>query len=136
MTTTDELVEQILTAESAILTVPREWLVAAVGTALEGAGYRVVLVDRAPVFDKDTLLHALYQGCAFPAYFGFNWDALADMLTAKQTDDDRPMILVFQQFESLRRRAPEVAETFLEIVGEACGTAGGAVKRLILLNGE
>jgi hypothetical protein len=45
-------------------------------SSLRNEGYLAVLVDRAPVFNKETLLHALYQSCVFPAYFGFNWDAL------------------------------------------------------------
>ena len=36
--------------------------------ALRNAGWFVSVVDRAPVFDKDTLLHAFYQAGQFPGY--------------------------------------------------------------------
>jgi len=49
-------------------------------TGFELDGYTAIIVDQAPVFNKFTLLHALYQNCSLPAYFGFNWDALADVL--------------------------------------------------------
>lgn len=86
---------------------------------LADKGYFVARVDRAPVFDKPTLLHALYQSCAMPAYFGFNWDALYDMLTDFSWKPARGYVLVFRDFGLLQQRAPQEAQTFLQIVREA-----------------
>jgi Barstar (barnase inhibitor) len=93
---------------------------------LRSAGYFAVLVDRATVFDKATLLHALYQSCVFPAYFGFNWDALEDTLLdfswldfswlGVTQQEVKGYVLVFRNFAVLEERAENVAETFLEIV--------------------
>jgi hypothetical protein len=88
---------------------------------LRSAGYFAVLVDRAPVFDKATLLHALYQSCIFPAYFGFNWDALEDTLLdfswlGVTQQEVKGYVLVFRNFAVLEERTENVAETFLEIV--------------------
>lgn len=85
---------------------------------LRGEGYFAVLVDRAPVFNKETLLHALYQSCVFPASFGFNWDALEDTLLDFSWLEQQPkgFALVFRNFSVLEERAPNVAETLLEIV--------------------
>lgn len=88
-------------------------------TALEQAGYFATLVDRAPVFSKETLLHALYQACEMPAYFGFNWDALLEVLSDWEWKEARGYVLVFQHFDTLQGRAPETAQIFLEIVREA-----------------
>jgi RNAse (barnase) inhibitor barstar len=85
---------------------------------LRRQGYFAVLVDRAPIFNKETLLHALYQSCVFPASFGFNWDALEDTLLDFSWLDAQPkgFVLVFRNFGVLEERAPNVAETLLEIV--------------------
>jgi hypothetical protein len=84
---------------------------------LRSAGYFAVLVDRAPVFNKETLLHALYQSCVFPASFGFNWDALEDtLLDFFWLDQEvKGYVLVFRNFAVLEERSATVAETFLEI---------------------
>jgi RNAse (barnase) inhibitor barstar len=85
---------------------------------LRRQGYFAVLVDRAPIFNKETLLHALYQSCVFPASFGFNWDALEDTLLDFSWLDAQPkgFVLVFGNFAVLENRSPNVAESFLEII--------------------
>lgn len=86
---------------------------------LREAGYFAVLVDRAPVFNKETLLHALYQSCMLPGYFGFNWDALEDTLASDWLEPVHPFkgyVLVFRNFGLLEARAENVAKTFLDIV--------------------
>jgi RNAse (barnase) inhibitor barstar len=83
--------------------------------------YFAVLVDRAPVYNKDTLLHAIYQSCVLPAYFGFNWDALVDTLidfswldTGEQ--EVKGYVLVFRNFSVLEKRSEVVAKTFMDII--------------------
>jgi RNAse (barnase) inhibitor barstar len=111
------MVEQLLRTNDVVLETSqsdKETLV-----ELREAGYFAVLVDRAPVFNKETLLHALYQSCVFPAYFGFNWDALEDTLKSDWLGDTRAFkgyVLVFRNFAVLEERAKNVAETFLGIV--------------------
>jgi RNAse (barnase) inhibitor barstar len=87
---------------------------------LRSQGYFAVLVDRAPVFNKETLLHALYQSCVFPASFGFNWDALEDTLLDFSWLEPQPkgFALVFRNFAVLEERAPNVAQTLLEIIND------------------
>ncbi len=111
-------------------------------TGFELDGYTAIIVDQAPVFNKFTLLHALYQNCSLPAYFGFNWDALADVLatfddgsedmdssmdsnTEANSEEDEAdespegIMLIFNDFAVLEERAEDVAATFLDIVEEA-----------------
>jgi RNAse (barnase) inhibitor barstar len=83
---------------------------------LRADGIDAVWVDRAPVFDKATLLHALYQSLQLPAWFGFNWDALQDSLFGPEDADAPPRMLVFRDFELLEERDPASARMFLEIV--------------------
>ncbi len=134
-------IETILTARPAVLELPTDRPVADLVAGLELEGHRAVIVDRAPVFDKQTLLHALYQGCVFPAYFGFNWDALADALMGTLPDpadghrgaEHLPLILIFQDFDLLQTRDPEVAAIFLDIVTEISERDSASRLRVVLL---
>lgn len=100
---------------------------------LHQAGIDAVLVDRAPVFDKQTLLHALYQSCQLPAYFGFNWDALSDALTDDELHEGRSLVLVFQDFALLKVRNPKDCDIFLDIMEEVLAFPHCLVKKLVLL---
>jgi hypothetical protein len=82
---------------------------------LRAAGLRPIWVDRAPVFDRVTLLHALYQALQLPAWFGFNWDALEESLF-DVGDGGLPAVLVFNDLELLEEQDPDSAATFLDIV--------------------
>lgn len=85
---------------------------------LRAQGIDAVWVDRAPVFDKTSLLHALYQALPLTADFGFNWDALEDALFGPEDPAAPARILVFRDLELLEERDPDTAATFLDIVRE------------------
>lgn len=103
---------------------------------LAAADFHSVRVDRAPVFDRDTLMHALYQALQLPAWFGFNLDALADALAALEPQQGRRWVLVFQDFTILEDNDPELAETFCEIVDEACALPQAGLVAAVLLAGK
>lgn len=86
---------------------------------LEAGGYFVAEVDRAPVFNKEILLHAMYQSCRFPAYFGFNWDALSDCLSEICYGDEKGYFLVFNDWVLLETEASQDAKVFMEILEDA-----------------
>lgn len=133
----EAVLESILDGKASIIHVPQSVDMLELIVALETEGSFAPLIDRAPIFNKETLLHALYQSCMFPAYFGFNWDALEDSLSDFAWLESTAYILVFQNFTLLKDRAPEVAETFLEVVEEAHKTRlehGSAVLKLVLLD--
>lgn len=102
--------------------------------ALVAEGFAVAIVDQAPVVDKDTLLHALYQACRLPAYFGFNWDALQDVLSDREDPQSPAQVLLFARFAVLKQRSPEVAEIFLEIVEETSQSPCARIHTLVLLS--
>ncbi len=100
------------------------------------AGFHAVRVDRAPVFDRETLLHALYQALELPAWFGFNLDALADALAALEPRQGRRWVLVFQDFSILEENDHELAEVFCEMVDEACALPQAGLLAAVLLPGK
>lgn len=88
--------------------------------AIAAAGWRVVVLDRAPVVDKATLLHACYQSGEYPAGFGFNWDALLDALRdLSWLEPAAGIVLVWRHPDVLESRDPETAATFRDVVEEA-----------------
>jgi RNAse (barnase) inhibitor barstar len=103
---------------------------------LNATGFRAVRVDRAPVFDRDTLMHALYQALELPAWFGFNLDALADALNGLRPRQGKRWVLVFQNFSVLEDADAELAEIFCEIVEEACGLPEAGLVAAVLIHGR
>ena len=113
-----EIVENVLNSKTSLHAVQSVTPTQELLDTFEAAGAFATLVDRAPVFDKTTLLHALYQACRMPGYFGFNWDALESILRDFSWLEARAYVLVFDDFALLNERAPEVADTFADIVKE------------------
>ncbi|MCG5509740.1 barstar family protein [Ectothiorhodospira lacustris] len=130
----EQIVEAVLDGTKPILEAPLEGEMEALMEALRARGLRAVRVDQAPVFDKDTLLHALYQSCALPAWFGFNWDALADTLGDDDIHEAKSVVLVFGYFSTLRQRSPDTCDTFLDILAEATDLPHSWVRQALLLN--
>lgn len=112
------MIERFIHPNSVRLELPHFDL-AETATQLRRAGYFVATVDRAPVFNKETLMHALYQSGRFPAYFGFNWDAVADCLTDFSWMEAKGYFLVFNDWFLLESEAPDEAKMLLEVAAEA-----------------
>jgi RNAse (barnase) inhibitor barstar len=95
--------------------------------ALREAGWFVATLDRAPIISKDTLLHAVYQAAMFPGSFGFNWDALHDALTdLTWLEPVQGIALIWRNPGVLKTRAPEVYDTFVDILLETQADRVGA----------
>ena len=91
-------------------------------------------IDSAPVFDKLSLMHALYQTCAMPAHFGFNWDALADSLSDWSWLPATGHVLALRDPRPLRERAPADLRVFEDVVRAAAARQAerGRMLRLLL----
>ena len=98
---------------------------------LRADGLDAIWVDRAPVFDKATLLHALYQAIPLTADFGFNWDALEDALYGPEEPGAPPRVLVFRDFELLEERDPATARMFLDIVRTVAGNPASTLRGMV-----
>ncbi len=131
-----QLISQIQTSEEAFIQLELGFGFKELRHALEDEGYFVVELDRAPIFSKESLLHASYQACYMPAYFGFNWDALADHLTDFSWIVAEAYVLAFKDLEVLKERDPEAADTFQSImqeVGERRRLAGKKPLKVLYL---
>ncbi len=94
-------------------------------------GLEAVWVDRAPVFDKTSLLHAIYQAIPLTGDFGFNWDALEDSLFGPEDPNAKPRVLVFRDFDLLEERDPATARVFLDIVQSVAGNPASTLRGII-----
>lgn len=93
-------------------------------TLLNRRGWYAARVDRATIFNKETVLHALYQAGCFPAFFGFNWDALGDVLTdlswlRVQEREPAGFVFVVARSQILALRAPKVHATLCDVFRDA-----------------
>ncbi len=78
----ERLVHTVVTAPTAVIRLQLMALTAAeLAAACARAGIWLGVLDRTPLTDKAGLMQALYRTCEFPAYFGFNWDAVVDCLS-------------------------------------------------------
>ena len=76
--------------------------------ALETSAHDFVAVVPAGITDADALVNALVDVLRFPAYFGFNWDALYDCLTDFHWLQQHTIVLAHQD-------APALEATTLEM---------------------
>ncbi len=80
---------------------------------------RDIRIDLAGCVDKAELLARIASALQFPAWFGHNWDALADCLTDLSWLPAERYSITLEQPQALRAAAPEVLATALEILDEA-----------------
>ena len=86
-------------------------LVAAAGLLL----FEVRQLDLKNCPNKATLLTAMARLGQFPAYFGDNWDALADCLT-EHHGEGAGILWVFENVDDFQQQNPEEFEIFHDIL--------------------
>jgi RNAse (barnase) inhibitor barstar len=116
MTSIEKAVERIEQSEDLLIKVDGNFAIRDLVNSLNDRDFHAIVIDRAPVFDKTTLMHALYQSLRLPGYFGFNWDSLKDMLAAIDGVRGNGFVLAFTDLSLL---SDEVRNEFLEVVAEA-----------------
>lgn len=83
-------------------------------------GFYTVRLDGAAVKGKRELLAALAAGLKFPAYFGYNWDALLDCLRSlPDFIQARGYAVIIERSELFLKDSPADLEDFREIAGTA-----------------
>ena len=82
-------------------------------------GWQPFVLDGAAVLGKADFLAAIAAALAFPAYFGHNWDALADSLTDLSWLAERPRLLLYDRAEPFMRADPSAWAVARSILAEA-----------------
>ena len=72
-----------------------------------------------PAIDRETLLAALGETLAFPAYYGQNWDAAWDCLTELDWPAEQLLVIHLPIAADCQLVAADL-EVFLELLGDAC----------------
>lgn len=109
----------LLRTEQAGLRRLPEGALAAIEEAAAMAGYAFLKADLGECRDKDSLLQALALAMQFPAWFGNNWDALADCTADLSWLPAGGYVIVLQRAESMQSSAHEDFLTALDIMSEA-----------------
>lgn len=82
------------------------------------AGLETGTVDLAAAADKDEMMRAFQRDLDWPAWFGANWDALADMLLGPEEAEAQPMALIIAGWPEFAERSPDAAATLIELIDE------------------
>jgi RNAse (barnase) inhibitor barstar len=91
---------------------------AAICASARIAGLDCVRIDLSGCDDKAEFLARTSRALGFPAWFGHNWDALADCLTDLGWRPASGYVLVFEHASELQKHEPEVFDTALAILGD------------------
>ena len=84
-----------------------------------GAGLRCVRIDLAGFRGKTELLEAMARALEFPAWFGHNWDALADCLDDLEWLRGKGYLLLLENPAGLSAAAPKDFALVLDILADA-----------------
>jgi RNAse (barnase) inhibitor barstar len=91
----------------------------AVCTLARSIGFDCTRIDLAGCSDKAGLLARIATAMGFPAWFGYNWDALFDCLTDLGWRPALGYVLILEHATELQATEPEVFDTALAILGDA-----------------
>ena len=87
--------------------------------AAESCAFAVFRIDLKRATDKDSLLAAIGKEMAFPEWFGFNWDALADCLNDLAWRPAEGYLVLLEHCDILHERAENELISVLQIFEQA-----------------
>ncbi len=96
----------------------------------EGVDPRLVELDG--ITEKGDLLEVLHRALDGGPWFGFNWDALEELLHGPE-EGGAPRVLLCRAFEPFAARAPDHAGILLDIVRSVAGRTDQTLRGLILI---
>ncbi len=85
----------------------------------EAAGWRFVHLDTSTVVDKAGLLDTVAKTFGFPAYFGRNFDALADCLS--EVRHDLGVLVLWEGWAALAELNPRTAGEAFDVFADRAG---------------
>lgn len=92
---------------------------AALRERVSAAGGAWIVIDLAGVHDKSSLLRSIASMVDFPARFGNNWDAVADLLQDLSWRSGNAYVLRFANAQKARRTLGAEWSTLLEILASS-----------------
>lgn len=116
MTPIEEAIGEIEKSDDLLIVVPGDFDIRDITFLLNERDYHAIIIDRAPVTSRETLMHAMYQNLRFPGYFGFTWDSLKDILAGMDGVRGKGFIFAFSDFSLLPE---EDRREFLEVIDDA-----------------
>jgi RNAse (barnase) inhibitor barstar len=116
MTAIESAISEIEKSDELLITVSGDFGIQDLVYLLNDRDYHAIIIDRAPVNSRDTLMHAMYQNLRFPGYFGFTWDSLKDVLAGMDGVRSKGFIFAFSDFSLL---SDEDRNEFLEVIEDA-----------------
>jgi hypothetical protein len=104
---------------------------------LAAAHWALHLIDGQDVVDATTLFDECAEALAFPAWFGRNWDALADCLSDLSWLPGRGHVLLWDQYDVLGRHDPTAWRLAYQVLEDATRARPrfGAPPLYVLLRG-
>ena len=116
MSSVEQAVSDIENSDKQLITVCGNFSINELASLLNDRDFHAVIIDRAPVINRDTLLHAMYQHLRFPGYFGFTWDSLKDILAGMDGVRDKGFVFAFSDLSLLPE---DDRREFLEVIEDA-----------------
>ncbi len=95
MTPIEDAICEIEKSDDLLITVSGDFDITDITFLLNDRDYHAIIIDRAPVNSRETLMHAMYQNLRFPGYFGFTWDSLKDVLSGMDGVRGKGFIFAF-----------------------------------------
>ena len=99
------------------------------------SGCFIAEIDGSKIQDKMSLMQALAAAFKFPAYFGKNWDALADCLRSlpDELEGYDVYILYIKNYKEMLAAYPEERNNLEEVFEDAaCFVADPCGKKLVM----
>ncbi|MEE4638759.1 MAG: barstar family protein [Wenzhouxiangella sp.] len=122
-----------LADEAPLLLLPAAEAARQLPTLLEAAGFTPRVVDFSEIVDKRSLMAAMRDALGLDAWFGANWDALADALHGPETPVERRYVLVLQVPPSGLRLADADFIMLLEIIGDVAGSERSCLRGAVVV---
>ena len=104
-----------------------------VAGALRALGLEPWCADLGSARDKGTMLAGLHAALDLGEWFGFNWDALEDALHGPEDRGVPERVLILSGFSGFRGRAPEEADTLLDIVRDVALIPESGLRGCVLI---
>jgi hypothetical protein len=122
-----------LAGEAPLLLLPEAEPAEQLPTLLDEAGFAPVVVDFSEIVDKHSLMAAMRDVLGLDAWFGANWDALADALHGPEGPVERDQVLVLQVPPSGLLLSDADFVMLLEIIGDVAGSERSCLRGAVVV---